>query len=215
MHTLARPPVRKAGLKRQTAFRAFTLIELLTVIAIIAILAAITFGVVKNVNEKAAIGKAKAELSSLAQALEAFKLQYGDYPQAGLNAADATATTVSSQETQYILFNCLVGKMGPKGNRLSGRNFVETERFSLLTDELPEATGNQLVNNAFVDPWGRMYIYYYRKPENSPSLKWPSYILFSAGPDGITGITLDPDAETGEFKADAPEAADNVYSNPI
>ena len=105
MHTLARPPVREARLKRKAALRAFTLIELLTVIAIIAILAAITFGVIKGVNERAAISQAKAELSSIAQALEAYKLQYGDYPQAGSSVASPTATTVANTNTQYILLN--------------------------------------------------------------------------------------------------------------
>ncbi|MET0261690.1 MAG: prepilin-type N-terminal cleavage/methylation domain-containing protein, partial [Rariglobus sp.] len=98
----------EARLNRQAGNRAFTLIELLTVIAIIAILAAITFGVVKGVNERAAIGQAKAELASLAQALEAYKLQYGDYPQAGSQFDAVTAATIVSGKSQYILFNALV-----------------------------------------------------------------------------------------------------------
>lgn len=217
MHTLARPPVREARLTRQAGIRAFTLIELLTVIAIIAILAAITFGVIKGVNERAAISQAKTELSSLAQALEAYKLQYGDYPQAGTNAAAPTATAVTSSHTQYFLFNALVGKLGPKSTpaAIAGKSFVEVSKFSLLSTvaaNQPAATGSTAVANAFIDPWGRLYIYYYRG--STAWTKNTSYILYSTGPDGTTGLTID--SSTGLITvttANERYEADNIYAN--
>jgi prepilin-type N-terminal cleavage/methylation domain-containing protein len=199
MHTLARSPVRETSLKSQARLRAFTLIELLTVIAIIAILAAITFGVVKGVNERAAIGQAKAELSSIAQALEAYKQQYGDYPQTGsFTPAGVNGTpnvgSITSASAQAVLLNALVGKAGPKGNvlrRPGGRTLIEISKFALETADLPAleptpvTSAVTLINNALLDPWGRRYMYFYKNKDTPSAWRGASYILYSAGPDGL------------------------------
>jgi prepilin-type N-terminal cleavage/methylation domain-containing protein len=205
MLTLARPPVREARLNaRQAANRAFTLIELLTVIGIIAILAAITFGVVKGVNERAAIGQAKAELSFLSQALEAYKLQYGSYPQAGSSSSLLTTATTSNQSG--ILFNALMGKLGPKGAPVNGKVFVEASKLSLSSaTTLPSPTDTVSVANAFLDPWGRQYVYGYASG-------WFKYNLLSVGPDGKVGDTFN--AASGAVTSDtANGGADNLYAN--
>lgn len=177
----ARPPARPF-------VAAFTLIELLTVVAIIGILAAITFGVAKGVNERAAINQAKAELSALAAGLEAYKRQYGDYPQTGAMAANTTgaAATVSATSIPGLLFNALLGEIGPKLATYKGKAFVQLDNFSLHSaTTLPTATSGP-VANAFIDPWGRPYIYSYRTNANPTDTNWtaPSFVLFSAGPDG-------------------------------
>jgi prepilin-type N-terminal cleavage/methylation domain-containing protein len=215
MHTLARPPVRESRLNGQARLRAFTLIELLTVIGIIAILAAITFGVVKGVNERAAIRQAQTELSSLSQALESYKLQYGDYPQSGTSAAAPTATTAAAGTTQYVLFNSLVGKLGPKGDPIPGKFFVEVSRYTLLSTaaaDMPLATGSAAVANVFLDPWGRQYVYYY-KAAGTANSTWTGYVLLSAGPDGSVG-SLTFNATTGVMNiGNAAQEVDNIYAN--
>lgn len=212
MHTLARSPVREAGLKFKADTRAFTLIELLTVIGIIAILAGITFGVVKGVQERAAIGQAKVELAVLAQALEAYKLQYGDYPQIGRYTTATAPTAASNSNQPGLLFNALMGKLGPINNTFNntlGKAFVEPSKLSTINADYPAASGNTLVANAFIDPWGRAYLYSYRTSATGGGgwLK-PSYYLYSVGP---TNNHDAPDA-TGTVNYETANNADNLYA---
>lgn len=204
MHTLARPPVREARLKRKAALRAFTLIELLTVIAIIAILAAITFGVIKGVNERAAIGQAKAELSSLALALESYKGQYGDYPRSGTSAALESTASATNQAGKF--FNALLGKLGPTGAAIDRKAFVDVSKLNLSSaTALPKPGNTTSVDNAFIDPWGRFYIYAY-------GVGWTTYRLLSVGPDGKMGDTFSATGVVTPGTA-ANGGADNIYAN--
>jgi prepilin-type N-terminal cleavage/methylation domain-containing protein len=199
---------------------AFTLIELLTVVAIIGILAAITLGVSKGVNERAAINQARAELSALATALESYKRAYGDYPQTGSAGNNPTAPAASNSDGPGILFNALAGKRGPKVSpvaAIDGKRFVELERFSLqstATSALPVAGNTTQLANAFVDPWGRRYLYFYK---TSGTWTNPSYVLFSVGPDGHLQGNLPADGVLTNTFRDASSSgkgnADNIYAN--
>jgi prepilin-type N-terminal cleavage/methylation domain-containing protein len=203
---------------------AFTLIELLTVVAIIGILAAITFGVAKGVNERAAINQARAELSALATALEGYKRVYGDYPQTG-GAGNNPAGAASNSDGPGILFNALAGKRGPRASPVSaidGKRFLDLERFSLqstATTDLPVSGNTTQLANAFVDPWGRRYLYFYKT--SATGWQNPSYVLFSVGPDGhLEGSLPSGGVLSEEFRirtgsgANASKGnADNIYAN--
>jgi len=74
-------PRRGEGLGvRGSARRAFTLVEILTVIVIIGILAAIAVPAINGALKAAKTAAIRAEIDVLGQALEAYKLEYGEYP---------------------------------------------------------------------------------------------------------------------------------------
>ena len=193
------------------------MIELLTVIAIIGILAAITFGVAKGVQERSAIQQARAELGTLATALENYKRQYGDYPQTGaVSPAGADGGpaigSITTSYSQAAFFNALGGKYGPKlANFANGKVFVELSKFSLERPDLPVLTNDTVVANAFLDPWGRRYIYAYRNAGAPGTWAAPSFALFSVGPDGKVK-SGDP-TNTGAIDYAHVDNLDNIYSN--
>jgi prepilin-type N-terminal cleavage/methylation domain-containing protein len=217
MFNRARTPLRADRLFFQASVRAFTLIELLTVISIIAILSAISLNVIKGVNERAAVGQAKAELAALSQALEMYKLQYGDYPQTGRTADLVTVTSPLTSNVQYRFFNALAGKYGPKINLLTGSKcFVDLARFTLVDTTaaaMPTAAGGP-VANAFLDPWGRTYIYNYKTVGNAAWTS-PSYVLFSVGPDGLYAAADIPVTGVVNYDTNTMNTSnlDNIYAN--
>ena len=67
--------------------------------------------------------------------------------------------------------------------------------------------------NAFLDPWGNRYLYYYKALTAPNAWKSPGYVLFSAGPDGKVVFSANKNA--GNLPdPEAEENADNVYATP-
>jgi prepilin-type N-terminal cleavage/methylation domain-containing protein len=217
------------GCRRQTS-RAFTLIELLLVTAIIVALAAFAVGGIIGAKQRAAIARSKAELALLAQALEDYNRHYGDYPQTGA-AAQASPTitgtaVIGSTQAQALLFNALTGVYAPTNftTRINGPTFVDVSKFSLEAALNPTTfavpTGSPptkpLVANAFLDPWGNRYLYYYKNPRNAAA--WPvghGFVLYSAGPDGAQ---TPPNVNTGLYTGATQTTganADNHYADKL
>jgi general secretion pathway protein G len=67
--------------KRRDARHAFTLMEMLVVVTIIVMLAAISFWGYTRYLESAREGRAKIDIGHISQAVEAYKLENGDYPE--------------------------------------------------------------------------------------------------------------------------------------
>jgi len=210
---------------------AFTLIELLAVMAIIAILVSLSVGLVRGAQQRAAIARSRGDLAALAQALEAYKQFYGDYPQTG-NAGQApvvVGAVVAQSQAQALLFNALTGVYGPTNfaARRNGPVLVELSKLRSevtiidVTFGVPQGSppAKLAVANAFLDPWGNRYMYYYKSaprvgsPVNSP-WQLPGFILYSAGPDGQHAA---PNPNTGLFAGTAQTTgvnADNLYATP-
>jgi prepilin-type N-terminal cleavage/methylation domain-containing protein len=203
-----RPPLQPRG---RGAYQAFTLIELLTVIAIIGVLAAISFPVMKGMQERAAVSKARTELSAISAALESYKRQYGDYPQTGPFTDAVPPSAASASNTPGYLFNALAGKLGPKRSPIAGKSFLDLAQFTWMNEAsvgMPALTGTINVDNALLDPWGRPYIYAYRD-NGASAAPWlnSSFVLLSAGPDGRLVV---PD--TGIVNQNHADNLDNVYA---
>lgn len=214
--------------------RAFTVIEVLVVMAVIAILVTISIRAMRGGKQSAAVGRARAELAVLAQALEEYKRLYGDYPQTG-NAGQATpavGAVISQNQAQALLLNALLGVYGPSNfaTRINGPALIEVSKFSLevaLTSTTSAtfgvAQGNPptklAVANCLLDPWGNRYMYYYRaaSPPGRPLPNvWraPGYVLYSVGPDGQHTA---PAVTTGLFTGTTQTTgtnADNIYAVP-
>ena len=80
------------------AARAFTLVELLVVIALLGILGGMIFAISPGIFRRGESSRAQSEIEAISVALEAYRLHFGDYPQA---------------RTPSQLFAALDGKLGP------------------------------------------------------------------------------------------------------
>ncbi len=193
------------------ARRAFTLIELLTVIAIIGVLAAITFGAASAISRKSKVDRARFEIAVIAQSLEIYKQNHGDYPYISSNDKNPKAvqipTTPDPDDRSYQFLRALLGRLDPKGIVFKTTNGTEKYRkavfdsthFSLERADKPALPSNWEIlpkfvsstsandenfANALLDPWGNRYIYLYKEKSSTSDWKNPSFVLMSAGPDG-------------------------------
>jgi prepilin-type N-terminal cleavage/methylation domain-containing protein len=113
----------------------FTLIELLVVVAIIAILAGLTLSTLGYVNRKGAESRARSEVAALAAAIDAFKLEFGSYPDSN------------------NLYGELTGDANANGGAVintNGKIFFEPTAQIIDRNSTPYR---------FIDPWGSPYNY--------------------------------------------------------
>jgi prepilin-type N-terminal cleavage/methylation domain-containing protein len=174
---------------------AFTLIELCAVVALVAVFSGFAVVLIGGVQARAVGARAQGELAVLAQALEAYRRQYGDYP-AAANAGE--------------FFDSLAGRRGPRGNVLDppGRRLIETSRFTLRDSDL------QAAGNVLLDPWNQPYQYVgFTRTANGVTAR--GYVLFSSGPDGRAKPGDPPvaGATAGDPDLTDPDNADNLYAN--
>ncbi|HQF38031.1 MAG TPA: prepilin-type N-terminal cleavage/methylation domain-containing protein [Opitutaceae bacterium] len=191
---------------------AFTLVELLAVVAIAGLLAALVFGAAHGAGERSRRARAAAELGVLAQALEAYRAQFGDYPRTGAVANDP-AGPAAADDGPGILFNALAGRRGPGAALvpIEGRGFAALGVHRLQSEALPVSGNIAQMANAFLDPWGRRYLYAYR---TGAAWMAPSPVLLSAGADGVAMLAADLAAWDGAVPAGtaAPANADNLMA---
>ncbi len=167
---------------------AFTLLELLVVIGLIAILTGLVIGAGRRASDASKASRARAELTALASALDAYRLAQGDFPRT---------------DDPARLLQALIGKRGPDHQVLNRRAFIEVARFRTADARDPFTDESAVL----LDPWDRPYRYAYKS-----QTPWTnsSPVLHSAGPDGADTTTL----TTGGFPdRSASGNADNLYAD--
>ena len=163
--------------------RGLTLVELLVVVGIIGALMAMFLAFDSGIEARKRNTVARAELDIIAQALEQFKLKYGDYPwiQFGNTAQGNTPARfyeALTGEAQLVISATAVNVEAVTGS--TGPSLIDTSKMSL------DPTSPFLV-----DPWGNPYEYYYIPNGTAPVpndefalWKSKSFVLLSLGADG-------------------------------
>lgn len=165
----------------------FTLIELITALVIIGIITAVLLGSAAGARESAQRAQARAEIAVIAQALEAYRAQYGDYPRTDDPAA---------------MLQALIGRRSPDGAAMTGRSWLELARLRTAAGRDPFADAGAVL----VDPYEQPYRYAF-------SERWPAprvFVCYSAGKDRAD---VPPDATTGDPHARDAANADNIYAD--
>ncbi|MDK2973180.1 MAG: ral secretion pathway protein [Candidatus Sumerlaeota bacterium] len=183
--------------------RAFTLIELLIVVAIIAILAAIAVPNFLEAQTRAKVARVKSDMRTTATGLEAYRVDNNDYPTGfgltvdpndrwrfGLWLLSSPIAYVSSANFQDPMHNPQVAHPTDStiqynamfNDAADGRNGVVLSEFLRFTGRQPQ--GTSLV--AFGSGGYKL----------SPGVKTPWWMLFSNGPDQLSGFgTTEPESD--------------------
>ncbi len=167
--------------------RAFTLLELLAVLVIVAALTGLMLGVGAHVLTQAKRTRAAGELAVLSAALEAYRRRQGDYPHT---------------DDPAVLLQALIGRRDPQNRPIPAPAVIHLAQFATVAGADPFADASAQL----ADPWGNPYRYAYRT-----QLPWEnsSFILQSAGPDGLIYSVLRPGGFIAIAQADN---ADNVIA---
>ena len=186
--------------------RKFTLVELLIVIGIIAILAGILLPVLNGAAKRADMTKAKAEITTLINAIKQFESTYGVLPQP--DGIDKDDEEIKDDDfTQLILI--LQADDGTKTDpQLAPANVGKNSRKTRFLDIVGNKRGQ------FNDPWEQKYIVLIDYDYDGQIATIPpgvgvtgsdplysSVVAYSHGPDGSS--------------ANAKAFRDNVYSFPV
>jgi type II secretory pathway pseudopilin PulG len=152
----------------------FSLLELLTVIAIIIILAGLLMPALGRARRQAKIAKARTDVGNLATAFRSYYVEYGTWP-----VTVGTPMPVDNDMRRLLA-----------GISITNTPYLGNPRATVYM----EFKARDLVNGAFVDPWGNVYMcqfdHDYDRLCPSPfqgGLNIEEGVLvWSRGPDGLT-----------------------------
>lgn len=190
------------GYKEQSANlkSGFSLFEIIGVMAVITIIMTMLVMSLGGIRPAADSKAAQSEIILIQQALEAYKSRFGEYPK-------KVTVGGSNPSMEVILFNALMGTLASNGKLGNFSSVLDRNNLSFATTNLPLVGGTPaLADNQLLDPWGVPYQYRYDPVDAS----WEnfSYVLFSAGPNGIyTDVTAE-----GQINESGAGNQDNIYA---
>jgi len=132
----------------QTATAGFTLIEVLVVVAIIGVLTAILIATASGVSDSASKARVKVQFAQWATAIEAFRGEYGHYPQFALphkvNGGGSGDGGVGGAE-EHLFHDILAGRRRdgqPLGPLAAAQNRRHISFYSFAQGEFAELVGS-------------------------------------------------------------------------
>ena len=186
---------QSANLK--SGFSVFEIIGVMAVITIIMTMLVMSLGGIRPAADSKA---AQSEIILIQQALEAYKSRFGEYPK-------KVTLGGSNPSMEVILFNALMGTLASNGKLGNFSSVLDRNNLSFATTNFPlVGITPALADNQLLDPWGVPYQYRYDPVDAS----WEnfSYVLFSAGPNGIyTDVTAE-----GQINESGAGNQDNIYA---
>lgn len=149
----------KSMFSHRRALQGFTLVELLIVVAIIAILASIAIPNLLQAQTRSKVARAKADVRSLATALESYHTDWNSYPPTPLDSLSDRTKRLTFLTTPVSYITALPNEVFVRQRRREPYAFWSAN----LNDAMKHST-----------------IYYYLVDENKRRGRW---VLFSRGPD--------------------------------
>lgn len=188
---------REQSANLKSGFSVFEIIGVMAVITIIMTMLVMSLGGIRPAADSKA---AQSEIILIQQALEAYKSRFGEYPK-------KVTLGGSNPSMEVILFNALMGTLASNGKLGNFSSVLDRNNLSFATTNFPLVGGTPaLADNQLLDPWGVPYQYRYDPVDAS----WEnfSYVLFSAGPNGIyTDVTAE-----GQINESGAGNQDNIYA---
>lgn len=186
--------------QRENLNQAFSVFEIIGVIAVITIVMTMLVMSLGGIRPAADSKAAQSEIILIQQALEAYKSRFGEYPK-------KVTVGGASPSMEVILFNALMGTLAPNGKLGNFKSVLDRNHMTFATTNFPLVGGTPaLVDNQILDQWGVSY--QYRFDPDDASWENFTYVLFSAGPNGIfTDVTA-----AGKKNEGAAGNQDNIYA---